>query len=116
MSKENLFKFEEQVMKDEELQKKLEEAAKAYGGDKTDDKAVFEEVICPVAKEAGFEFTFEEAVEVRKEGQDEEIAIQDMKAVAGGGTSFHFDSYYPGSDWDFLREVNRLMKEKGLKL
>ncbi|MCR4907270.1 MAG: Nif11-like leader peptide family natural product precursor [Lachnospiraceae bacterium] len=84
MSKENVIKFEEKVMKDGELQKKLEAAAKAYEGDKTDEKAVFEAVIVPIAREIGLEFTFEEADGFRKEVPDGEVDLKDMKAVAGG--------------------------------
>ncbi len=84
MAKENVMKFEEQVMKDEKLQKKLEEATKAYQGDTADEKAVFEAVIVPVAKEAGLEFTFEEAAEAQKAAMDGEIDLKEMKAVAGG--------------------------------
>ncbi len=84
MSKENVMKFEERVAKERELQEKLEAAANAYEGDKSDERAVFEAVIAPVTKEAGLEFTFEEAAEVKKESMDGEIDLSDMKAVAGG--------------------------------
>ncbi|MCR4907466.1 MAG: Nif11-like leader peptide family natural product precursor [Lachnospiraceae bacterium] len=84
MSKENVMKFEEKIMKDEEFQKRMEEAAKAYEGDQKDEKAVFEAVIVPVAKEAGLTFTFEELSEARKAVSDGEIDLKDMKAVGGG--------------------------------
>ncbi|MCR4907465.1 MAG: Nif11-like leader peptide family natural product precursor [Lachnospiraceae bacterium] len=84
MSKENVMKFDEKVMKDEELQKKLEAAAKAYEGDRTDEKAVFEAVIIPIAREAGLEFSFEEADEVRKMAENGELELSEMQEVAGG--------------------------------
>ncbi len=84
MAKENVMKFEEQVMKNEELQKKLESAAKAYKGDQTDEKAVFEAVIIPIAREAGLEFSFEEADEVRKMAESGELELKEMQEVAGG--------------------------------
>ncbi len=84
MSKENVMKFEERAAKEKELQEKMEAAAKAYEGDQSDEKAVFEAVIAPVAKEAGLEFSFEEAAEVQKEAMDGEIDLSEMKAVAGG--------------------------------
>ncbi len=84
MSKENVMKFEERMAQEKKLQEKLEEAAKAYKGDKNDSKAVFEAVIAPVAKEAGLEFTYEEASEAQKNALDEEIDLKEMKAVAGG--------------------------------
>ncbi len=84
MSKENVMKFEERVAKEKELQEKLEAAANAYEGDKSDEKAVFEAVIAPVAKDAGLEFTFEEASEAHKTSQDGELDLAEMKSVAGG--------------------------------
>ncbi len=84
MSRENIMKFEEKVMKDEELQKRLETAAKAYAGDRTDEKAVFDAVIAPIAREAGLEFSFEEADEVRKMAENGELELNEMQEVAGG--------------------------------
>ncbi|MCR5486341.1 MAG: hypothetical protein K6F35_02290 [Lachnospiraceae bacterium] len=91
MSKENVMKFKEQMMKDKEIQKKIEEAFETFkkireGGAELDEKKIFE-VIAPIAKEAGFEFTFEEFAEVQKAVEDGEINLKDMKAVAGGSDS-----------------------------
>ncbi len=88
MSKENVMKFKEQMMKDKEIQKKIEEAFETFkkireGGAELDEKKIFE-VIAPIAKEAGFEFSFEEFAEVQKEFLNGEIDLKDMKAVAGG--------------------------------
>ena len=86
MAKENVMKFEERLMKDDEFQKRLEEAVKAYNGDQTDEKAVFDAVIVPLATEEGLTFTFEEFSEVRKAVSDGELDPKEMKAVAGGTT------------------------------
>ena len=83
MSVENVKLFDEKVMKDKELQEKIETAAKAYEGDKTDERAIFNAVIAPFAKEAGLEFTFEEGAEAKKAAEGE-VDLAEMKAVAGG--------------------------------
>ncbi len=84
MSKENVIKFEEKVMQDKGLQEKLEAAMKAYSGDKADEKAVFDGVIAPIAKDAGLDFTFDEAAETQKAAKDGEIDLTEMREVAGG--------------------------------
>ncbi len=114
MSKENVIKFEEKVMQEKELQEKLEAAAKAYEGDKTDEKAVFEAVIVPVAKEAGLEFTYEEAIETKKEVQEGEIDLKEMKAVAGGGLGIClFAGYGKGAGGCLLTGTNIDRDAKG---
>ena len=70
MAQENLKKFYEKVNGDEELQKKIKALADSYTGDKSDEKAAFEAVIAPIAKEAGYEFTYEEAMEAAEEAED----------------------------------------------
>ncbi len=84
MSKENVMKFEEKVMQDESLQEKIEAAAKAYDGDKTDEKAVFDAVLAPIAKDAGLDFTYDEVMEVRKAASEGELDVSEMKSIAGG--------------------------------
>ena len=88
MAKENVMRFEEMTMKDELLQSKLLEASKAYAGDRTDEKALFEAVVAPLAREAGLPFTFEEAAEVKNEAVEGEVTLKDMKSVAGGFTGW----------------------------
>ena len=84
MAQENVKKFYEQLNGDEELQKKIKSLADSYTGDKSDEKAAFEAVVAPVAKEAGYEFTYEEAVEAAKEAAEGEIPDDEAEAVAGG--------------------------------
>ncbi len=84
MAQENVKKFYEQLNGDEELQKKIKALADSYTGDKSDEKAAFEAVIAPVAKEAGYEFTYEEAIEAAKEAAEGEIPDDEAEAVAGG--------------------------------
>ena len=91
MAKENIIKFEEAVRNNKDLQAKLENATKAYTGDKTDEKAVFDAIIVPIANEEGLPFTFEEAIDLKKESADEEIDLDDMTAVAGGTCGVYKD-------------------------
>ena len=65
--------FFEQLKKDEALQKKLEEAGKSYTGEQTEE-AVFNAVVLPVAKEAGYDFTLEEMKKTRLEMDLDELA------------------------------------------
>ena len=89
MSQENVKKFMELLSKDEELQKKVKEATESYTGDKTNEKAVFEAVILPIAKEAGYEFSFEDAEELAKAAQDDELSEDEVAAAAGGVLNFN---------------------------
>ncbi len=66
---------------DGELQKKVEAAAESFSGDRTDEKAVFEAVIGPVAKENGYDFTYEDVVELAEDG---ELSEDELIAAAGG--------------------------------
>lgn len=85
MAQENVREFMEFLNRDEELQKKLKTATEAYTGDKTDEKAVFEAVIVPIAKEAGYEFSFEDVEELAKASGVDELSEDELAAVAGGG-------------------------------
>ena len=84
MSNENIKKFIELVNKDEGLRKKLNSAAESYAGNKDDVKAIFEAVILPVAKEAGLELSYADMEELMKAPAEGELAMADMKNVAGG--------------------------------
>ena len=84
MAKENIVKFEEKARNDEQLQKKIEEATKAFDGDKTDERTVFEAIIEPIAKEEGLEFTYDEVVELKEAAEKGEIDMEEMEAVSGG--------------------------------
>ena len=106
MALENVKKFYEQLNGDEELQKKIKALADSYTGDKSDEKASFEAVVAPVAKEAGYEFTYEEATEAVKEAAEGEIPDDDVANVAGGGVM-------PRNP-DYLKKVTR-KEEKSSK-
>lgn len=71
-------KFLEIIKKDEALQKKLEEAAKNYKGEQTEE-AVFEQVIAPIAREADVSFTLDDLKQ-----SVQELDSDEMEQVAGG--------------------------------
>lgn len=75
-------KFIEKLKTDEELRKKLESAAKNYTGEKTPE-AVFENLVQPIAKEAGFSFTADECREYEN-SQVQNLNLDEMEQVAGG--------------------------------
>lgn len=85
MATENASKFEKLLREDEALQAKMEAAFKAFDGDKSDEKAVFDATVAPLAAEAGLPYTFEEAVEST---QDRELDDGELEAVAGGSWCF----------------------------
>lgn len=86
MANENIKKFEELLRSDEDVQAKVRAAGSAYEGDKTDERAVFEALIAPVAAELGLPFTYEEGrayARALKPLDDDEVS-----AVAGGGICY----------------------------
>ena len=85
MAVENAIEFEKLLREDEALQAKMEAAFKAFDGDKSDEKAVFDATVAPLASEAGLPYTFEEALE-STEGR--ELDNDELDAVAGGSFCF----------------------------
>jgi alkylhydroperoxidase family enzyme len=84
MAQENVKKFMELLNNDEELQKKMKAATESFAGDKSDEKAVFDAVLAPIAKEAGCEFTFEDMKELANASDDDEISEDEAATAAGG--------------------------------
>ena len=63
-----------------ELQDKINAAIEGYTGDSSNKKAMFEAVVVPIAKEAGFDISWEEI-----EGSaDGELSADALKSFAGG--------------------------------
>ena len=87
MSQESTKKFMEQLRGDQALQEKLAAATAAFPGDLSDEKAVFEAVLAPIAKEAGFDVCYEDAVELAKATTDE-LTDDELDQVAGGSKCF----------------------------
>ena len=81
MATENASKFEKLLREDEALREKMEAAFKAFDGDKSSEKALFDATVAPLAAEVGLPYTFEEAVEST---QARELDDAELEAVAGG--------------------------------
>ena len=86
MAQETAKKFMDQLAGDKALQEKLAAAAAAFAGDKSDEKAVFEAVLAPIAKEAGFEFSYEDTVAAANASG--ELSDDELDQVAGGAKCF----------------------------
>ena len=80
MSKESAMKFMAEISKGGVLQDKINAAIAGYTGDSSNKKAMFEAVVVPIAKEAGFDISWEEI-----EGSaDGELSADALKSFAGG--------------------------------
>ena len=77
----NAEKFEELLRSDEALQEKLRAATEAWEGDVSDEHAVFDALVAPLAAEVGLPFAFEEA---REYAENEELTLDDLNEAAGG--------------------------------
>lgn len=85
MAKENVKVFFEVLSKDETIQQALKEKELAYTGIKEDREAIAKEVLIPVAKETGYDFTLEELKEFEKNMHPEgELDENELESVAGG--------------------------------
>ena len=85
MANENIKAFFEALSQDESLQQALREKELAYTGAKENREAIVQEVLIPVAEEAGYAFTLEELKEFEKGMRLEgEIDEGELEAVAGG--------------------------------
>ncbi|MBR4754495.1 MAG: hypothetical protein IK054_04840, partial [Lachnospiraceae bacterium] len=78
---------------DEALQRKLEERTDAYEGDPADERAVFEAIILPLAKEAGFELSYEDMTSLadNKKGKRGKMLTDDELMMVAGGVSNETD-------------------------
>ncbi len=86
MSVEKAKAFVEKLKTDSALAKKLQDAQKAYTGDKSDRDAAIKAILLPIAAQAGFEFTLEELEEAFGDEKlsEEELSEEELEAVAGG--------------------------------
>ena len=86
MAKADIIKFRELLLTDAEFQEKLRKASETYKGEK-DEKAVFDNVLTPLAKEYGLSATYEEFREYAGTftgGADSELSEDELAQVAGG--------------------------------
>ncbi len=84
MEKEKIREFMECFNKEEELQEKAKAAMEAFTGDRKDEKAVFEAVLAPIAKEEGYAFTYEDMAELAKGASEDELSEEELMLAAGG--------------------------------
>lgn len=85
MAKENVGRFYRELWKNESLQKKIIEAQEKYDGDINDRNAIVNEVVIPVAKESGYDFTAEEVLEEERAKMEEHnISEDELENVSGG--------------------------------
>ena len=86
MANSDLTKFRELLNTDAEFQEKLREAAEIYTGE-PGDRAVFDNLLVPLAKEYGLSATFEEFTEyigAFMRGGEKELSEDELAMVAGG--------------------------------
>ena len=86
MAKSDLVKFRELLNTDAEFQEKLREAAASYTGE-PDERAVFDNLLVPLAKAYGLSATFEEFAEYLgtfMSGGEMELSEDELAMVAGG--------------------------------
>ena len=85
MENNNVKAFFEVLSKDEAVQKALKEKEIAYAVAKEYQQSIIEEVVIPVAKAAGYEFTLEDVLDLEKSMRPEgEMDENELEAVAGG--------------------------------
>ena len=85
MAKENVKKFYDEISKNKELQEKFIAVQKGYETEGKSEEEIFEDILLPIAKEAGYEFTMSEYQEVQRDAMAEEgISEEELENVSGG--------------------------------
>ena len=84
MSVEQVKAFFAKVKEDSTLAKKIKDAQAAYNGDTSDKVAAFAEIVIPVAKSAGFNFTVDDFKATFDNNGEGEASGDELDAVAGG--------------------------------
>ena len=89
MAKENVKKFLEELSTNKELQEKFLAAQKGYEVEGKSEEEIFEDIVLPIAKEAGFEFTDSEYRAIQRDVVAEKgISEEELENVSGGGFCF----------------------------
>ena len=74
------------VHTDADIYTKLTEASKSYDGEKTDE-AIWENVYGPLAKDLGYDVTFDDFMKyVKGVEESRELSLDELENVAGGGS------------------------------
>lgn len=80
---DTFIKFQELVTTDEKFREKLQTAIENYKGEQTEE-AIFEQVLVPLAKEAGFSATYKEFQEFKESFANKEASEEELGQIAGG--------------------------------
>ena len=89
MAKENVKKFLEELSTNKELQEKFMAAQKGYEAEGKGEEEIFEDIVLPIAKEAGFEFTDSEYRAIQRDVMAEKgMSEEELENVSGGGFCF----------------------------
>lgn len=86
MAKENIRKFYDELVKNENLQAMVKSAEASYTDNEGNIEDVVEKILIPIAKESGYEFTISEYRQVQKDIIVESgISEAELENVSGGG-------------------------------
>ena len=89
MAKENVKKFLEELSTNKELQEKFMEAQKGYKAEGKGEEEIFEDIVLPIAKEVGYDFTISEYRAIQRDVMAEKgISEEELENVSGGGFCF----------------------------
>lgn len=80
---DNATAFKRLIEKDDDIKHQLQDRARAYQGDRSDDRGVFDAVVAPVARAVGMPFSYDEAIEAM-ESSGIELADEALEGIAGG--------------------------------
>ena len=86
MAKADIIKFRELLISDADFQEELKKAAEAYSGEQNE-KAVFDNLLVPLAEKYGLSGTYEELGEFMRSltGEaDSELSEDELAQIAGG--------------------------------
>lgn len=85
MAKENVKKFIKEISENKELQGKFTAAQKGYEPEGKSEDEIFEDIVLPIAKEAGYEFTMSEYRAAQRDVMAEKgISEEELENVSGG--------------------------------
>ena len=85
MAKENVKKFYDEISKNKELQEKFVAVQKGYEPEGKSEEEIFEDIVLPIVKEAGYEFTMSEYREAQRDAMAEKgISEEELENVSGG--------------------------------
>ena len=91
MAKENVKKFIEEVSTNKELQEKFMAAQEGYEAEGKSEEEVLEDIVFPIAKEAGYEFTMSEYRAAHRDVMVEKcISEEELENVSGGWSGCYF--------------------------